>query len=449
MTGLGIAVAFVLLLWVSLLFVPFRWRPLGLYLITPKVLAVGYVVFVAAAGIVLAVVGALVGSAGIAFPAAVAAAAAIVVTVRVGSSRVDLSRALGPDWEQRITPEQRANMLARGWRGRLPASPEPRLRQDTPFAVLPGSDRVLLCDVWQPPTDRTSSGVTLIYLHGSAYYVLDKDVGTRPLFRHLVEQGHTVVDVAYRLFPETDVPGMVADALRAVAWVRAHAIELDVDPDRIVLAGGSAGGHLALLAAYAHDDPVLTPAELRGADLRVRGVASLYGQVSLEAMADHTSQQRICRPDDPQPDWTAPPPRALVRMLGANAARLRLQFMTYGGRCDWLVGGTPSEVPERYAQVSVLGHVRPDCPPTLLLHGTHDEMAPVAAVRQLQGRLQEAGVPVTAVYLPHTDHMFDLIGTRWSPAARVAIHVVERFLAAIGTTEANRTVIDRSRETSA
>jgi acetyl esterase/lipase len=63
------------------------------------------------------------------------------------------------------------------------------------------------------------------------------------------------VDVAYRLFPETDMLGMVADAKRALAWLQHHAADLQVRPDRVVLAGGSAGGHLALLAAAAPDDP--------------------------------------------------------------------------------------------------------------------------------------------------------------------------------------------------
>jgi acetyl esterase/lipase len=123
-----------------------------------------------------------------------------------------------------------------------------------------------------------------------------------------------------------------------------------------------------------------------------------------------------------------------VRLFGKDAARLRLQFMSYGGGAVWLVGGTPDQVPEAYAQVSAFSYVRPGCPPTLLMHGTHDEMAPVAATRQLQHRLEDADVPVTAVYLPHTDHMFDLIGTRWSPAARVAVYALERFLAVISTT---------------
>ena len=244
-----------------------------------------------------------------------------------------------------------------------------------------------------------------------------------------------IIDVAYRLYPEADVPGMVADALRAVAWVRGHAGELGVDPDRIVLAGGSAGGHLSLLAAYGHDAPVLTPPELAGSDLRVRAVASLYGQVGLDTMYWHTGQDKTCSPDDPEPDWSAPPSRLLVRLFGDNAARWRLQFLSFGGRSILLTGGTPGSVPERYAKASALTYVDAQCPPTLLMHGTHDEMAPVAAVRQLRARLDHAGVPVTAVYLPHTDHMFDLVGTRWSPAARVAIYALERFLAAVSVTE--------------
>jgi acetyl esterase/lipase len=275
----------------------------------------------------------------------------------------------------------------------------------------------------------------VVYLHGSGYYIFDKDFVTRPLFRYLAAQGHVVVDVAYRLFPDADVPGMVADAKRAVAWVRAHASELGIDPDRIVLAGGSSGGHLSLLAAYSNDDPALTPPELTGSDPRVRAVASLYGQVDLAAMYRHTSQDTICHRDDPRPDWTRPPSRALVRLFGDDAARLRLQFMTYAGRCDWLLGGTPSEAPDSYSLVSVLGYVRPDCPPTLLMHGTHDEMAPISAVRELQHRLERAGVPVTAIYLPHTDHMFDLIGAKWSPAARIAFAVLGQFLSTIGSTE--------------
>ena len=56
-------------------------------------------------------------------------------------------------------------------------------------------------------------------------------------------------------------------------------------------------------------------------------------------------------------------------------------------------------------------------------------------MRQLHRRLEQAGVSVTAVYLPHTDHAFDLMATAWSPPARMAIHVLECFLAVLAATD--------------
>jgi acetyl esterase/lipase len=430
--ALGVGIAVLLLAWTLLLYVPLRWWPVGLYLWIPKLAAGAFTPFIAAAGLLLALVGVLGGSWWLAVPAGLAALGAAIVVVRLGRVRADLTGALGSDWADRIPSQRRARLVGRWWGGRLPTVPEPRLRQDVVFATLPGSDRKLLCDLWQPPAGVPASGLAVVYLHGSAWCMLDKDFATRSLFRYLAAQGHVIMDVAYRLFPETDLPGMVADTKRAVAWVQHHAADLQIEPDRIVLAGGSAGAHLALLAAYVPDDPALTPAELTGADPRVCGVVSLYGQADLAAHYDHTSQHKSCRPDDPQPDWDAPPPAWMARLFGQEVGRLHL---VPGGRLDWLVGGTPSELPERYAQLSPLHRVHPGCPPTLLVHGQHDEMAPVAAMRDLHRRLELAGVPVTAAYLPHTDHAFDLLATAWSPPARVAIHVLERFLAVLAATD--------------
>jgi len=431
---LGVRIAVLLLAWTLLLYVPFRWRPVGLYLFVPKMAAGALTPFIAAAGLLLALVGGLGGWWWLAAPAGLAAVGASIVVVRLGLVYADLTAALGPDWAGRIPSQRRARMVGRWWRGRLPTTPEPRLRQDVVFATVPGSGRKLLCDLWQPPAEVPSSGLAVVYLHGGVWCGLDKDTGTRPLFRHLAAQGHVAMDVAYRLFPETDLPGMVADAKRAVAWLKDHAADLQIQPDRIVLAGGSAGGHLALLAAYAPEDPALTAAELAGFDPRICGVVSLYGQADLAAHYDHTSQHKTCRPDDPQPNWDAPPPPWVRRLFGPDADRLKLH-MVPSGRLDWLVGGTPNEVPDRYAQLSPVHHVHPGCPPTLLVHGEHDEMAPVAAMRQLHQRLEQAGVPVTAVFLPHTDHAFDMIATAWSPQARTAIHVLERFLAVLACTD--------------
>jgi acetyl esterase/lipase len=77
------------------------------------------------------------------------------------------------------------------------------------------------------------------------------------------------MDVAYRLCPETGAVGMVGDAKRAVAWMKAHAAEYGASPEKVVLMGASAGAHIALLTAYATNHPRLTPDDLREVDTSV------------------------------------------------------------------------------------------------------------------------------------------------------------------------------------
>ena len=166
----------------------------------------------------------------------------------VTASRVDYSRIAGPGWVRTVAARRNPAMLAKPWRWRLPADPEPQFQQDVTYATVPDTERALLCDLWQPGPGIAPSGLGIIYCHGSGWYLSDKDVGTRPFFRHLAAQGHVVMDVAYRMCPETNLEGMVADVKRAVVWMKDHAAELGVDPKRVILSGGSAGAHLAMLA---------------------------------------------------------------------------------------------------------------------------------------------------------------------------------------------------------
>jgi hypothetical protein len=156
--ALGIGIGVLLLAWTSLLYVPFRWRPVGLYLFVPKMAAGAFTPFIAAAGLLLTLVGGLGGSWRLAVPAAVAAVGASIVIMRLGLLRADLAAALGPDWADRIPSHRRARMVGRWWGGRLPTAPEPRLRQDLVFATVPGTDRRLVCDLWQPPAECQRRG---------------------------------------------------------------------------------------------------------------------------------------------------------------------------------------------------------------------------------------------------------------------------------------------------
>src|SRR5215217_9613081 len=291
------------------------------------------------------------------------------------------ARAFGVAWEQSIAPEQQNGMLQRRWSWHLPAAPEPRWQRDVPFWNLPDTDRRLLCDLWQPPRGVAPSGLAFVYLHGGAWSLLDKDFFTRQFFRHLAAQGHVVMDVAYRLYPETDMLGMVGDAKRAIAWMKAQGPAYGVNPERVVVAGASAGGYLALLAAYTPRDSVLTPKDAGETDLRVRAIISCYGPTDLRAYYDHTRQKiwsNLSQATEAQP------PGPLIRgVFGTSYERLGLGKTEAIGAMEPLVGGTPQTVPDLYALYSPITHVQLGSPPTLLIQGKDDVIAPVRATNLL------------------------------------------------------------------
>jgi acetyl esterase/lipase len=323
--------------------------------------------------------------------------------------------AFGRDWQTRIPPALESHMLKRRWSLGWPRTREPPWERDIPFWTIPGTERKLLCDVWQPPEGVSPTGLALVFLHGGAWWILDKDYGTRPLFRQLAEEGHVVMDVAYRLCPEVDIYGMVGDVKRAVAWMKTNAAKYHVNPERIVLGGASAGGHLALLAAYTPHHPLLTPPELEGRDLSVRAVVSSYGPTDLHACYLHLDQTRVVHL-----------PKVEVGLPGAAD---RKKTMTDAGRLDTLLGGHLHQVPEVYELASPVAHVQRGSPPTLLIQGEPDVIQPAAATRVLYWRLVECGTPAVNIIYPLTNHAFDLILPQVSPPAHAALYYMERFLA--------------------
>jgi acetyl esterase/lipase len=337
------------------------------------------------------------------------------------------AQAFGPDWERQIGSERQTGMLPRRWTWRLPAAPEARWQRDRPFWIVPGSDRRLLCDLWQPSAGVAPSGLALVFLRGGAWFLLDKDFMTRLYFRHLAAQGHVVMDVAYRLYPETDLLGRVGDVKRAIAWMKSQGPTYGVDPERVVIAGGSSGGFLALLAAYTPVEPALTPDDLGDADLRVRGVISCYGPADTRAYYDYTHQDRWGQLG--QAVEARPPGPLTRRRFGTAYERLGPGKVRAVGVIEVLLGGTPATAPDRYALFSPTSHVRPTCPATLLVQGQNDVIASVAATDRLFEKLVAAGVSAVNIVLPHAKHGFDLTLPRWSPAAQTAWYYQERFLA--------------------
>ncbi|MHB1132817.1 MAG: alpha/beta hydrolase fold domain-containing protein [Chloroflexota bacterium] len=339
-------------------------------------------------------------------------------TQRVATTGADFATAFGPAWEEALSPAQRAGLLPQRWTWALPASPEPRLQRDLAYWTIPGSERRLLGDLWQPPSNVAPSGLGFIYIHGGGYVSQDKGGPTETWFRHLAAQGHVVLDISYRLIPETNVPGMQGDVKRAIVWLKRNAARLGVNPDRVVLGGGSAGSHLALLAAYAPDHPLLTPEDVRGEDLSVRGVIGYYtaGDYRLES-----------KPVVQRGPLTLAAANLLTGLMeGMSGSKIPADD-------EWsaqFLGGRPQEWPDLYRLVSPITHVGPQLPPTLQFMGEHDVYCGGnTAARDLHQALRAAGVPSLYVELPQTDHAYDMFLPNISPAAQTSLYDVDRFLA--------------------
>jgi acetyl esterase/lipase len=151
-----------------------------------------------------------------------------------------------------------------------------------------------------------------------------------------------------------------------------------------VLVGRSAGAQLALVAAYQDGAPA------------VAGVVSFYGPVFL---AD---------------GWREPP---------------RPDPLNVRGVLETYLGGTPDQVPDRYAAASPITYLSPQSPPTLLVYGSHDHVVEVRFARRLEARLHEVGVPAVLLEIPWAEHAFDVLPH--GLGARVALSYTERFLAGL------------------
>jgi acetyl esterase/lipase len=133
---------------------------------------------------------------------------------------------------------------------RRPVHPEVR----TEDRVIDGPAGPIPIRIYRPPTDGEAALPVVVFLHGGGWCVGDLDTYDGDARNHAVGADAVVVSVEYRLAPEHPYPAAVEDAWAATQWLAAHAAELGADPDRLAVAGDSAGGNLsAVVAQLARD----------------------------------------------------------------------------------------------------------------------------------------------------------------------------------------------------
>ena len=252
--------------------------------------------------------------------------------------------------------------------------------------------RRLRLDVYKPKTPDPEGELrpAIIEVHGGGWVFGSRAEQGIPLLNHLAANGWVGFNIDYRLSPRATMPDHVVDVKRAIAWVREHAADYGVDPDRICLTGGSAGGHLCALAALTSDDRSLQPG-FEDADTSVTAAVAFYGLYDmLDAEERYYHHIR---------DW-------LLARIVVKADR--------------------ADDPDAFRRVSPTHRVHPGAPPFMIFHGERDTLVPVEDARAFARALEAtSNEPVLYVELPGSEHAFDL-----APSLRCArvVEGIERFL---------------------
>ena len=263
------------------------------------------------------------------------------------------------------------------------------LTRNVTFAERSG--RPLKLDIYAP--DHVGAlRPAIVQVHGGAWIVGDKREQGLPLLNHLAANGWVGFNVNYRLSPKATFPDHLVDVKEAVAWVRANAEKYGVDPNFIAVTGGSAGGHLAAMVA-------LTPGLSRFQPGFEEANTSVQAAVLFYGVYDFTDR------------------------LGIMPAEFR-----YGLLRKRVMKASPDTDRGAYLDASPIEHVGPDAPPTFVIHGDNDTLAPVEYARLLVERLRDSGVETPYAELRGAQHAFDVFA---SPRTVRTVAAVERFLTAV------------------
>ncbi len=249
-----------------------------------------------------------------------------------------------------------------------------------------GPDQRHRLDLHRP---RASGGPLpmLVQIHGGGWRRGSRETQGRPLVHHMAELGWLCASIDYRLSPAATFPEHLEDVKRAIGWLRANARAWGGDPSYVAVTGGSAGGHLAALAALTVGEPRLQPG-FETADTSVQACVPLYG---------------------------------IHDLLDRNRVRYPWPFVE-----ATVMKVSPDRDPQAWDLASPLTRVTVGAPPFFVLHGSHDFLVPPLESRQFVAALSEVSDnQVLYAEIPGATHGFD---ARHSIRSRHVVHGVQSFL---------------------
>lgn len=198
----------------------------------------------------------------------------------------------------------------------------------------------------------------IIWVHGGGWQNGSKD-GCPPLRQGYVGKGYAVASINYRLSSHATFPAQIEDCKAAVRWLRVHAKEYSLDPERFGVWGSSAGGHLVALLGTSGDVKEFDVGANTNVSSRVQAVCDFYGPTDFVKFASTPGYESHAQATSPEAK---------------------------------LLGGAPLENKHKAARANSITYVTKDDPPFLIVHGDQDRTVPLNQSEDLHATLKQAGV---------------------------------------------------------
>jgi acetyl esterase/lipase len=241
----------------------------------------------------------------------------------------------------------------------------------------------LTMDVFTPKTGANGAGV--IWTVSGGWYSGHDSINLAFL-DHLLKRGYTVFAVVHGSQPKYTIPEILQDMHRAVRFIRLHATDYRIEPDRIGIAGGSAGGHLSLMQGMAGD------------------LGNKAAKDPLDRISSRVQAVACFMPPTDFLNYGKPGEIALgCGVLSGFKAPFDFRELD-PARKAYVPIMDVGKILEIGRQISPVNHVSADDPPTLIVHGDADHLVPVQQAELIIEKLKSAGVDAKLVVKPGAGH---------------------------------------------
>ena len=253
----------------------------------------------------------------------------------------------------------------------------------------------VLADVYRPDDQQVRP--VIVWIHGGALIMGHRESVMGRLRALAKERGYAIVSIDYRLAPETKLPEIISDIEAAFRWVAGDgARQFRLDPDRMVVSGGSAGGYLTLVTGYrARPKPKALVA--------FWGYGDLDGDwYSKPSPHPRHNPRKISREESlQQTDGTA---ISDARRRRGNGGLIYLHCRQNGSWPKEVSGFDPITEADKIAPFEPVRNVTKDYPPTFLIHGTQDTDVPFEQSKMMAEQLERQGVPHVLKSIENGEH---------------------------------------------